>query len=62
MSDDKIKEMERKILEGLKLSYERLVAYKVKHDQSLVLSVGGKIVTIKARDLHKLNEVAKQQP
>ena len=62
MSDDRIKEMERKILEGLKLSWERLVAYKIKHDQSFVLSVDGKVVTIKARDLHKLEEMKNQQP
>ena len=56
-NDQRGKEIEDKILAGLKLSYERLVAYKIKHDQKFAFSVNGEVVVIKARELHKLKDM-----
>lgn len=57
MDRAKVKEMEQKILEGLKLTHDRLIAHKIKHDQSLAYSYNGKLIVIKARDLHKLKDM-----
>lgn len=57
MDRTKVKEMEQKILEGLKLTHERLIAHKIKHDQSLAYSYNGKLIVIKARELHKLKDM-----
>ena len=54
MDKAKIQEIEDKIIEGLKLTHDRLIAYKIKHDQSLAYSINGEVVVIKARELHKL--------
>ena len=59
MDRAKVKEMEQKILEGLKLVHDRLIAHKIKHDQSLAYSYNGKLIVIKARELHKLKDMIK---
>lgn len=51
MNDIDIKELEKKILEGIALAYEKLVEQKKKEDGELVFSQDGKIVIVKARDL-----------
>ena len=57
MGSLKAKEIENRILEGLQLTHDRLIAYKIKHDQSLAYTVNGEVVVIKARELHKLEEI-----
>lgn len=51
MNDIDIKELEKKILEGITLAYQKLVEQKKKEDGELVFSQDGKIVVVKARDL-----------
>lgn len=51
MNDIDLKELERKILEGIALAYEKLVEQKKKEDGELVFSQDGKIIVVKARDL-----------
>ncbi len=57
MGSLKAKEIENKILEGLQLTHDRLIAYKIKHDQSLAYTINGEVVVVKARELHKLEEM-----
>lgn len=51
MNDIDLKELERKILEGIAFAYEKLVEQKKKEDRELVFSQDGKIIVVKARDL-----------
>lgn len=51
MNEIDIKELEKKILEGIALAYQKLVEQKKKEDGELVFSQNGKIVIVKARDL-----------
>ncbi len=53
MTKEDIKEMREKILQGIELSYSRLLASKQKNDEELVFSRNGKIIKVKARDLQK---------
>jgi hypothetical protein len=43
-----------KIMRGLRLAHRRMIKYKIKNNQSLVISHNGKIITLKAADFHKL--------
>ncbi len=43
-----------KVIKGLKLSYKRLIQSKIEKDQSMVIMRDGKVITIKASELHKL--------
>ncbi len=56
MDKTKAQEIKSKIIEGLKLSFERLLEKKVRNDEEFVFSENGKIVTIKARELKKQRE------
>lgn len=51
MNDIDIKELEKKILEGIALVYQKLVEQKKKEDGELVFSQNGKIIIVKAKDL-----------
>ncbi len=51
MNDIDIKELEKKILEGIALAYQKLVEQKKKEDGELVFSQNGKIIIVKAKDL-----------
>lgn len=51
MNDIDIKELEKKILEGIALAYQKLVEQKKREDGELVFSQNGKIIVVKARDL-----------
>jgi len=42
-----------KVSRGLKLSFERMIQTKIEKNQSLVIMRDGKIITIKASELHK---------
>ena len=48
MNDIDIKELEKKILEGIALAYQKLVEQKKKEDGELVFSQNGKIIIVKA--------------
>ena len=51
MTEEEVKEMRLKILQGIELSYNRLLISKQKEDGELVISDKGKIVEVKAKDL-----------
>jgi len=53
MTKESIKDMRTKILQGIDLSYSRLLLAKQKEDGELVISRNGKIMRVKARDLIK---------
>lgn len=42
------------VLKGLKLSSERMIQTKIEKNQSVVIMRDGKIITVKASELHKL--------
>ena len=42
-----------KVLKGLELTYKKLVQSKIEKNQSLVIMLDGKVVTIKASELNK---------
>ena len=58
MIDDKRKESHSefisKVLKGLKLSSERMIQSKIEKNQSVVIMRDGKVITVKASELHKL--------
>ena len=49
MNDIDIKELEKKILEGIALAYQKLVEQKKKEDVELVFSKNAKIIIVKAK-------------
>jgi len=51
MTSENVKDLRAKILQGIKLSYSRLLASKQKEDGELVISKNGKIVKVKAKEL-----------
>jgi hypothetical protein len=53
MTKESVKVMRTKILQGIDLSYSRLLISKQKEDGELVISRNGKIIRVKARDLIK---------
>lgn len=53
MTRENIKDLRTKILQGIHLSYKRLLASKQKEDGELVISRNGKIVRVKAKELAK---------
>ncbi len=42
------------VVKGLKLSSERMIQTKIEKNQSVVIMRDGKIITVKASELHKL--------
>jgi hypothetical protein len=53
MTKEEVKEMRTKILQGIELSYNRLLSSKKKENGELVISKNGKIIEVKAKDLRK---------
>lgn len=51
MTKEEVKEMRTKILQGIELSYNRLLTSMQKEDGELVISDKGKIIEVKAKDL-----------
>lgn len=49
-----LSDTEKKILEGLKISSKKMIETKIKNNQSIVVMQDGKIVTLTAEDLKKL--------
>lgn len=46
------KELEKKIIKGFKLAHKRMIREKIKNDEYVVVSINGKIVRKKARELY----------
>jgi len=44
----------KKVIKGLKLCYKNLVKSKIEKNESMVIMHNGKIITIKASEIHKL--------
>ena len=55
MTKDEIKDMRTKILQGIELSYNKLLSSRQKEDGELVISENGKVIKVKARGLKKLS-------
>ena len=53
MTKENVKDLRATILQGLELAYTRLLSSKQKDDEDLVISINGKVVKVKARDLTK---------
>lgn len=51
MTKENVKDLRTKILQGIKMSYNKLLAAKQKEDGELVISRKGKIVKVKAKEL-----------
>lgn len=50
----KYSEFTTKVMKGLKLSYEKMIAEKIAKDQSVVMMHKGKMITIKAAEVCNL--------
>ncbi len=50
----KIDDFHEKVTKGLKLSFQRMIQSKIEKNQSVVIMKNGKLITVKAADLHKL--------
>jgi len=59
MNKEEIKDLRTKILQGIELSYNRLLSDRQKEDGDLVFSENGKIVRVKARKLKKTSRYIK---
>jgi len=53
MTKVELKDMRTKILQGIELSYNKLLSDRQKEDGELLFSKNGKVVTVKARKLKK---------
>jgi hypothetical protein len=51
MTKEEVKEMRSKILQGIELSYNKLLTSRQKEDGELVISDNGKVIEVKAKDL-----------
>ena len=49
------KELERKITKGILLAHKRMVKEKIKNDEYVVVSINGKIVRKKAKEIYANN-------
>jgi len=56
MTKEEVKDIRKKILQGIELSYNRLLITTQKEDGDLVISKNGKVVRVKANDLKKCNK------
>ena len=52
--NDKESDFFVKVIEGMKLVSKRLIEDKIAKDQSLVIMRDGKVITVKASELHKV--------
>ena len=59
MNKEEIKDLRTKILQGIELSYNRLLSDRQKEDGDLVFSENGNIVRVKARKLKKTSRYIK---
>lgn len=51
MTNENVKELRAKILQGIELSFHRLLKSKQRNDEDLVISRNGKVIHVKAREL-----------
>ncbi|MBN1633220.1 MAG: hypothetical protein JW917_03540 [Ignavibacteria bacterium] len=49
------KELEKKIVKGFKLAHKKMIKEKIKNDEYVIVSINGKIVRKKARDIFGKN-------
>jgi len=59
MTKVELKNMRTKILQGIELSYNKLLSDRQKVDGELLFSKNGKVVTVKARKLKKTSVYTK---
>lgn len=51
MTNENVKELRAKILQGIDLSFRRLLKSKQRDNEDLVISRDGKVIHVKAREL-----------
>jgi hypothetical protein len=59
MTKVELKNMRTKILQGIELSYNKLLSDRQKEDGELIFSENGKVVKVKARKLEKTSVYTK---
>ena len=59
MTKEEIKDMRFKILQGIELSYNKLLASRQKDDGELVFYKNRKVINVKARELKKTSRYIK---
>jgi len=55
MTKTEIKVMRTKILQGIEISYNKLLTERQKEDGELVVYENGKVISVKARDLKQIH-------
>jgi hypothetical protein len=50
----KIDDFHEKVINGLRLSFKKMIQSKIEKDQSVVIMRDGKIITVKASELDKI--------
>lgn len=55
MTKEEVNDIRGKILAGIELSYNKLLASRQKEDGELIIEKDGEIVSVKARKLKKTN-------
>jgi len=59
MTKTEIKVMRSKILQGIEISYNKLLTERQKEDGELLFSENGKVIKVKARDLKMTHRYTK---
>ena len=59
MTKTEIKVMRTKILQGIEISYNKLLTERQKEDGELLFSENGKVIKVKARDLKMTHRYTK---
>jgi len=61
MTKVEIKDMRTKILQGIEMSYNKLLSERQKENGELIFSKNGKVINVKARDLKKTHRYTKEE-
>jgi len=56
MDETEIKIMRTKILQGIEISFNKLLSERQKEDGELIFSENGKVMNVKARDLKETHK------
>ena len=56
MNETEIKVMRSKILQGIEISFNKLLSERQKEDGELIFSENGKVINVKARTLKKTHK------
>ncbi|MDD4968898.1 MAG: hypothetical protein PHT07_05670 [Paludibacter sp.] len=59
MTKVELKDMRTKILQGIEMSYNKLLSDRQKEDGDLIFSENGKVIKVKARELKKTSRYIK---